>query len=151
MEEKTITFEQYKKDWEKGSTPYIPYLSTSFGEMEVTGIRTFSDGDSAVCGKANAGFGRSFMVKPQAVLKIKIGSKYDVEREIREGKIKEEKTMVDIGKLIRLRNLILTAIDITKEDMNAVKEGTRSHSYRLGMLHCQEDIKDKLNALISMG
>jgi hypothetical protein len=63
----------------------------------------------------------------------------------------EEKTMVDIGKLIRLRNLILTGIDITKEDMSKFQEGTPSHSYRLGMLHCQKDFKDKLNALIDMG
>ena len=65
--------------------------------------------------------------------------------------MKEEKTMVDIGKLIRLRNLILTAIDITKEDMGKFKEGTPSHSYSLGMLHCQKDFKDKLNSLIAMG
>ena len=65
--------------------------------------------------------------------------------------MKEEKTMVDIGKLIRLRNLVLTAIDITKEDMSKFKEGTPSHSYRLGMLHCQKDFKDKLNSLIIRG
>lgn len=65
--------------------------------------------------------------------------------------MKEEKTMVDIGKLIRLRNLILTAIDITKEDMRKFKQGTSSHSYRLGMIHVQIDFKDKLNALIDMG
>ena len=64
---------------------------------------------------------------------------------------KEEKTMVDIGKLIRLRNLVLTAIDITLEDMRKFKLETPSHSYRLGMLHCQKDFKDKLNALIAMG
>ena len=64
---------------------------------------------------------------------------------------KEEKTMVDIGKLIRLRNLVLTAIDITLEDMKDHKPETPSHSYRLGMLHCQKDFKDKLNALIAMG
>ncbi len=63
----------------------------------------------------------------------------------------EEKTMVDIDKLIRLRNLILTAIDITKEDKAKFQEGSPSHSYRLGMLHCQIDYKDKLNALIIMG
>ncbi len=65
--------------------------------------------------------------------------------------MKEEKTMVDIDKLSRLRNLVLTAIDITKEDIQKFKEGTPSHSYSLGMLHCQVDFKDKLNALISMG
>ena len=63
----------------------------------------------------------------------------------------EEKTMVDIQKLVRLRNLTLTAVDITKEDIRKFKEGTPSHSYRLGMLHCQKDFKDKLNALISIG
>lgn len=62
-----------------------------------------------------------------------------------------EKIMIDINTIIRLRNLVLTAIDITKEDMNKFQEGTSSHSYRLGMLHCQKDFKDKLNSLISQG
>ncbi len=65
--------------------------------------------------------------------------------------MKEDKTMVDINKLIRLRNLVLTAIDITKEDMKDLKPGTPSHSYKLGMLHCEIDFKDKLNSLIAMG
>jgi len=71
--------------------------------------------------------------------------------EIKKEKTMKAKTIVDVGKLIRLRNLVLTAIDITKEDMNKHKEGTSSYSYSLGMLHCQKDFKDKLNALIAMG
>ncbi len=63
----------------------------------------------------------------------------------------EEKTMIDIDKLIRLRNLVLTAIDITKEDMKKFQEGTPNHSYRLGMLHCQKDLEEKLSSLIIQG
>jgi len=66
-------------------------------------------------------------------------------------KKKEEKTMIDINKIVRLRNLVLTAIDIEKEDIKKFKEGTPSHSYRLGMLHCQKDFKDKLDSLINQG
>jgi len=66
-------------------------------------------------------------------------------------KKKEEKIMIDINKIIRLRNLILTAIEIEEKDKDEFKEGTPSHSYRLGMLHCLQDFKKKLNSLIIQG
>ncbi|MBA7651088.1 hypothetical protein ES703_58903 [subsurface metagenome] len=66
-------------------------------------------------------------------------------------KKKKEKTMVDINKIIGLRNLVLKAIEIEKEDKDKFKEGTPSHSYRLGMLHCLKDFKEKLNSLIIQG
>jgi len=66
-------------------------------------------------------------------------------------KEKEEKIMIDINSIIRLRNLLLTAINITKNDMAKYKEGTPSYSYSLGILHCQEDFKAKLNELIIQG
>lgn len=72
----------------------------------------------------------------------------------KEKTMKEEKTMIDIKKLIRLRNLILTAIEITEEDKKKFEGDDEAHpalQYRLGMLHCQKDIRDKLNALIIQG
>lgn len=63
----------------------------------------------------------------------------------------EEKSLIDIDKIVKLRNLIITAIGITKKDKDKFKAGTPSHSYRLGMCHCLDDFKEKLNSLIIQG
>ena len=65
--------------------------------------------------------------------------------------MKEEKTMIDINKVIKLRNITLTAIEIEKENRGKFGKGTPSQAYRLGMLHCLVDYKDKLNELIIQG
>lgn len=67
---------------------------------------------------------------------------------------KKEKIMIDIKKIIKLKNLVVKAIEITEEDKKAYEGDDEAHpalQYRLGMLHCQKDILDRLNDLIIQG
>lgn len=68
----TITFETYKKRLTNGMLGDKKYFLPTFnGEQEVTGIRTFSDGDWVVCGKANAGFGLSYCIHAGTIIIVK--------------------------------------------------------------------------------
>ena len=62
-----------------------------------------------------------------------------------------EKTMVDINKIIKLRDQILVAIKIEKQENDKWKEGTTYHSYSLGKLHVLKEFEEKLNDLIIQG
>jgi len=57
MMEHTINFKEYEENTEKYAGSKV-YLDTFNGREEVTGHRN----GWAVCGKANAGFGLSFMM-----------------------------------------------------------------------------------------
>ena len=66
----------------------------------------------------------------------------------------EEKTMIDINKVIKLRDQVIRAIEITEEDKKVYEGDDEAHpalQYRQGMLHCQKDILDMLNDLIIQG
>lgn len=62
-----------------------------------------------------------------------------------------EKTMVDIKRIIKLRDQMRKAIEIQKEDEKRYKEGTPAHSYHLGGLHRLEEFESKINDLIILG
>lgn len=70
--EEQITFEAYRKKLRAGTLGDKKYFLPTFrGDEEVTGIRTFSDGDWAVCGKANGGFGLSYCVHAGTIIIVK--------------------------------------------------------------------------------
>ena len=69
-----ISFADYKERFKSGSLGdkrYFLSSSKSNNEKEVTGIRSFSDGDWVVCGKDNAGFGLSYMVHSGTAIIVK--------------------------------------------------------------------------------
>lgn len=68
----TITFETYKKRFIAGTLGDKKYFLPTFqGDKEVTGIRSFSDGDWVVCGKDNGGFGMSYCIHAGTILIVK--------------------------------------------------------------------------------
>lgn len=64
---------------------------------------------------------------------------------------KEEKTMVDIEKIIKLRNQVRGALAIESSNKNKFKESAPAYSYRLGIIHNLKDMEDRLNDLIIQG
>lgn len=62
-----------------------------------------------------------------------------------------EKTMIDIKKVIELRDQMRKAIEIQKEDKGKCDSGTPARSYHLGGLHRLEEFETKLNELIILG
>lgn len=62
-----------------------------------------------------------------------------------------EKTMVDIKRIIKLRDQMRKAIEIQKEDEGRYQERTPAHSYHLGGLHRLEEFESKINDLIILG
>jgi len=64
---------------------------------------------------------------------------------------KEEKTMVDINKLIKLRDQVRGAIAIESSNKDKFEESTPAYSYRLGIIHNLKDMEDRLNNLIIQG
>lgn len=58
------------------------------------------------------------------------------------------KRMIEVDRVIRLRNLMITAIEIVEEKMKDQGRETKNYQYSLGMLHCLQDSKYKLNVLI---
>ena len=64
---------------------------------------------------------------------------------------KEEKTMVDIKKIISLRDQVRGAIAIETNNKDKFKESTPAYSYRLGIVHNLKDMEERLNDLIIQG
>ncbi len=72
----------------------------------------------------------------------------------KEKTMSEEKTMVDIDKLIKLRDQVNSAIKIEKSEKKKFEGDDVAHpalQYHLGRLHSLEEFKDKLNDLIIQG
>lgn len=64
---------------------------------------------------------------------------------------KEEKTMVDIEKIIKFRNQVRNAIMIESSNKDKFEESTPAYSYRLGIVHSLKDMEERLNNLIIQG
>lgn len=64
---------------------------------------------------------------------------------------KEEKTMVDIEKIVKLRDQVRGALAIESNNKDKFEEGTPTHSYRLGIVHNLKDMEERLNDLIIQG
>jgi len=64
---------------------------------------------------------------------------------------KEEKTRIDVSKLIKLRDQIDVATKIDRSEQQKYSNESQSYSYRLGKLHGLEEIRVKLNELIIQG
>lgn len=63
----------------------------------------------------------------------------------------KEKTMVDIEKIIELRNQVRAALAIESSNKDKFKETTPAYSYRLGIIHTLKDMEERLNDLIIQG
>ncbi len=64
----SIAYETYKERFVAGTLGNKKYF---LGDKEITGIRTFSDGDWVVCGKENGGFGMSFCIHAGTIIIVK--------------------------------------------------------------------------------
>jgi len=69
-------------------------------------------------------------------------------------KAKEEQTLINVEKLVRLRNQIDKAIEIEEADKSkydANKALSHAYQYHLGKLHSLNEFREKLNDLVIQG